>query len=73
MCAVALGLIGAVTGVRTLGSEVFNTSREVASGASLTAYFMGKMLRDLLGIVVYSLVRCALGCGFGVCCKLLLC
>ncbi len=54
--AVALGLIAAVTGVRTFGAEVLNMSREVASGASASAYFVGKCLSDLPAIIIYSLV-----------------
>lgn len=51
-----LGVISAVTGVRTFGSEILNASREIASGQSTSAYFLAKLLADIPNQIVYSLI-----------------
>jgi hypothetical protein len=39
-----------------LGPELLNFYREASSGSSISAYFIGKAIADLPGLVVYSLM-----------------
>ena len=54
----ALGLVAAIIGVRSYGSELGNTARESSAGLPLSSYFVGKHLAELPSIVIYSFLYC---------------